>query len=163
TMSRSHRLARERQATRAAWVLFGGLLAAGLAPAVGPLPARPSAAEVKRLVRRLGSPDFAEREAAGKRLEALGEPALRALRKAEAGEDPEVRRRAGRLARAIERRLSGEVWLFAGHTGPVYGVDFSRDGRTAVSCGDDCTVRLWDVRAGHERRRFDVAAEDRYP
>ncbi|HEY7312221.1 MAG TPA: hypothetical protein VH643_22850 [Gemmataceae bacterium] len=55
--------------------------------------ARPS--EVERLIRRLGSDRFAQREAASKALDAIGEPALEALRKTrEASDDAEVRRRA---------------------------------------------------------------------
>ena len=35
-----------------------------------------------------------------------------------------------------------------GHTGAVYHAEFSRDGRTLVSCGQDGTVRFWDVATG---------------
>jgi uncharacterized protein (TIGR03067 family) len=69
--------------------------------------AAPTAApggEIDKLVRQLGSPKFDEREAAAGRLEALGEPALEALRKALRSEDPEVRRRARGLVDAIEGR-----------------------------------------------------------
>jgi len=67
--------------------------------------APPDAAEIDRLVRQLGSPRFAQREAAAKGLEAVGEGALDALRKAAGGsKDPEVRRRAGLLVEAIESR-----------------------------------------------------------
>ena len=35
-----------------------------------------------------------------------------------------------------------------GHTGPVYAVAVSADGRRAVSSGNDRTVRVWDLEAG---------------
>jgi formylglycine-generating enzyme required for sulfatase activity len=61
-----------------------------------------AAARIAALVKQLGDDAFAEREAAGAALEAAGEKALPALRKAaDASEDAEVRRRAGRLVRAI--------------------------------------------------------------
>jgi uncharacterized protein (TIGR03067 family) len=71
----------------------------------------PQAAEIDRLVRQLGSPQFAEREAAVARLETIGEPALEALRKAAGSDDGEVRRRTRALVEAIEakdyQRLEG--------------------------------------------------------
>jgi hypothetical protein len=57
-----------------------------------------------RLVDRLGSADFAEREAATRALEEIGAPVLPDLRRAAGSDDPEVRRRAGDLARRIGRR-----------------------------------------------------------
>jgi RNA polymerase sigma factor (sigma-70 family) len=67
-----------------------------------PVPAKkagptPFPAEVARLIGQLGDDDFDLREAATARLKAVGEPALPALRKALASDDPEVRRRAGRI------------------------------------------------------------------
>jgi len=60
--------------------------------------------EIDRLIQQLGSPKFAEREAASKRLEAIGTPAVKALRKAATtSPDTEVRRRAQRL-------LAGKNW-----------------------------------------------------
>jgi WD40 repeat protein/DNA-binding XRE family transcriptional regulator len=35
-----------------------------------------------------------------------------------------------------------------GHTGPVWGVSLSSNGRLLASCGADRTVRLWDTRTG---------------
>lgn len=62
------------------------------------------AARIDGLVRRLGSDAYAEREAAGKELEAVGGPALDALRKAATtDEDPEVRQRAADVFKRIRR------------------------------------------------------------
>ncbi|XP_057455551.1 uncharacterized protein LOC130746828 [Lotus japonicus] len=37
------------------------------------------------------------------------------------------------------------VYQFPGHQGAVRGLTVSTDGRILVSCGTDCTVRLWNV------------------
>ncbi|KAH9619889.1 hypothetical protein KSS87_006515 [Heliosperma pusillum] len=39
------------------------------------------------------------------------------------------------------------VSRFLGHQGPVKGITVSTDGRILVSCGLDCTVRLWNAPA----------------
>ncbi len=57
------------------------------------------------LVARLGSPRFAEREAAAAALKRLGRPALPALRKAQSGQDPEIRLRAAKVRDEIEASL----------------------------------------------------------
>ena len=57
-----------------------------------------------RLIDRLGSSDFAEREGATRALDDIGTAALPDLRRAAEGDDPEIRRRAGDLIRRIERR-----------------------------------------------------------
>ncbi len=60
---------------------------------------------IDRLIRQLGSESFAQREQAGKELEAIGTPALDALRKAAAtSTDAEVRRRAGLVEEEVLRR-----------------------------------------------------------
>lgn len=62
-------------------------------------------ADVAQLIRQLGSDDYAEREAAHQKIEALGESALDALRKAASeSDDPEVKSRAQRLRTAITAR-----------------------------------------------------------
>jgi hypothetical protein len=72
--------------------------------AAAPPPTPDPAAEVTRLIEQLGSEKFAEREGASKRLEAVGERALAALRAALTSDDLEVRRRASRLVAALERK-----------------------------------------------------------
>ncbi len=60
---------------------------------------------VAALVRQLGDQQFARRQAASRELEAIGEPALEALRRAAAAADsPEIRKRAEQLVKAIEPR-----------------------------------------------------------
>src|SRR3954447_6210280 len=92
------------------------LLLAGLAvgvsavvpsPAAGPA----EASRVAQLIEQLGSASFAERERATEELDAVGVPALEALRKAAASDDPEVRRRAGELLRKVEARAEAEKVL----------------------------------------------------
>jgi WD40 repeat protein len=38
-----------------------------------------------------------------------------------------------------------ELGHAAAHTGPVFGVAFTPDGKQLVSCGKDGAVRLWEV------------------
>ncbi len=113
-------------------------------------------AEIKRLIGRLGSNRFAERAAASKRLEAMGEAALGPLRSAAASPDPEIRKRAEAILRAIQRRLYGERRRFDGHAPHwVVGVAIAPDGRKALTGGFDRMMRLWDVESGRELRRFE--------
>jgi hypothetical protein len=61
-------------------------------------------AAIDKLVEQLGSDTFADRETAAKALDAIGEPALEALRAAAKSSEPEVRKRAAHLAASIETR-----------------------------------------------------------
>ena len=71
-----------------------------------PPPKRPDAKAIAALIAQLGSADFQERQAATKSLEAIGRPALAALREAaDKHDDAEVRRRAKGLIEKIENCL----------------------------------------------------------
>lgn len=77
-------------------------------------------AELSRFITQLGSHDYKERRAATQALDALGSSALDALRKASQAQDPEVRRRAESLARAIEKRVETAELLEPKHVHLVY-------------------------------------------
>ncbi|HEY7157478.1 MAG TPA: hypothetical protein VH575_26220 [Gemmataceae bacterium] len=78
--------------------------------AASPSPSKPlpkqsvDAAQLERLIRQLGSESFEEREAASKELDAIGQPAMPALRKARESADLEVRRRVAALLKSIEQK-----------------------------------------------------------
>jgi uncharacterized protein (TIGR03067 family) len=79
------------------------LLLAGSPPAVAD-PAE-EAGRIAALVRQLGHDEYARREEASQALEAAGEPALSALRKAaNSDDDPETRHRAVRIIRVVTGR-----------------------------------------------------------
>jgi WD40 repeat protein len=116
--------------------------------------------EIESHIAQLGSPKFAEREAATAALDAMGSKALAALRKAASShDDAEVRRRAGQLVDGIEQRLM-DARSFRGHEGGVYEVAFSADGRHLLSSGYDGKhrdvgmLRVWDAQSCTELRHF---------
>jgi hypothetical protein len=90
--------------------LLGVALGLAVAAGGGVTPAEPdrdaTAERVNRLIQQLGHPEFAKREAASKELDAIGEPAFDALRKAATSDrDAEIRRRADVIVQAIAGRI----------------------------------------------------------
>jgi RNA polymerase sigma factor (sigma-70 family) len=142
-----------------------GGVAAGLGREDQPAPVpkqetqTPDPQRVAALIRQLGDDAFAKREAASKELEAIGVPALAALKKARASDDPEIRRRATLLHQKIAAAL--QVFCYEGHAsggdGWVIGVAFSPDGKRVLSSAgvfgnpppeNGGSVRLLDARTG---------------
>src|SRR5262245_45360548 len=71
---------------------------------------------IAELIGKLGSPKFAERQAATKELNEIGAAALPALRKAAAdGGEAETQNRARQLVAAIEARVYGPLAELRGH------------------------------------------------
>lgn len=84
--------------------------AIGIAPSLTQARAETTSGRVATLVQQLGHPRFAKREEASKELDAIGEPALDALRKAAASsDDAEVRQRAERIVAAVTGRVRAAV------------------------------------------------------
>ena len=80
--------------------------------AFAPLAAQP-ADSLDAKVRALANPRYAEREKAARELEAIGEPALKALRDVARSNDEELRARAAVVADRIERSQRSERLLVA--------------------------------------------------
>jgi hypothetical protein len=92
-------------------VLFTGL-AFGVLAALPTNAAEPAdAAKIDKLIEQLGSAKFDEREQANKDLDAIGVPALEALRKAAKGNDAEISRRSAELVKGIEKRAETQIVL----------------------------------------------------
>jgi WD40 repeat protein len=128
------------------WLLAWGLLLA--AAAVAGRAETPDNPAVVRLVEKLGSTVFQEREEATKRLDALGESALPLLRRAVASEDLEVRLRARNLLGDIQRRLYGQRLALVGHRDVVVSIALSSDGTRVLTGSNDGSIRLWDLASG---------------
>ncbi len=94
------------------------------------------AERITKLVNDLGSDSFKEREQASKGLDAIGTPALEALRQAYKSEDIEVRQRAEDLVKKIERRIENAR---------ILSLAYSSDGKTLASGSADKTIKLWDM------------------
>jgi G protein beta subunit-like protein len=50
------------------------------------------------------------------------------------------------------------MMTFDGHTGNVTGIQFQNDGRWFVTCGEDKTVKIWDMRTSTATRDYDHRA-----
>jgi hypothetical protein len=100
--------------------LLGGLGLGLLASLPSSADETVSADKINRLIEQMGSGSFADREKATKELDAIGVPALEALRKAAKSDDVEVKRRAGELLKKIEKQAESAKLLAAKRVHLVY-------------------------------------------
>jgi WD40 repeat protein len=143
-------------------VLLGVLMAATGLGAFAAAPPPGVRTGVLALIEQLGDDDPDTHRSAARKLEALGEAALPALREAGRNHsDPDVRLRALVLARSLRARYWGLVKALgpgaALKAAPPLGgywfnrVQFSRDGRHAVTAGGALIV--FDLATGKELKR----------
>jgi hypothetical protein len=102
------------------------------------------AARIANLVAQLGNDDFEEREKASSGLDALGEPALDALRQALKSTDEEVRKRAETLIGKIEKRLETATALKAKRIHLVYKDTAVKDALADFEKKSGCPLALYD-------------------
>jgi WD40 repeat protein len=60
-----------------------------------------------------------------------------------------------KTVRLWDLEAGAQLKQFEGHSGKVFCVAISQDGRLGASGGEDRTVRLWDLEGGQEVRRFE--------
>ena len=120
------------------------------------------------LVARLGSPRFAEREAAAASLKRLGRQALPELRKARSAQDPEIRLRASKVRDEIESALLLEPTMVRldFHDRPLSEVVEAIGRRAGVSVSSDTAP--WIQRRRQDRsswppRRITLEAPEPLP
>ncbi len=119
------------------------LMALALSP---PTRAAPDDPEIPRLVHQLGSDNFAQRQEATKKLQAIGEPARAALRDASNSPDPEIQRRAATLLQEMNAKLL--VFSHKLHTHEIHGIALTADGSRVISASSDGTIRIVEVKTG---------------
>jgi predicted NACHT family NTPase len=109
---------------------------------------------INKLIEQLGSDHAKERQAAAKQLEAIGESAVEALRKASKDHiDPDVRLRAAVLIAAINKGVYEEIRSIKGKTNGYWinRVAFTPDGKQAVAAGG--AVIVYDLENSKELYR----------
>jgi WD40 repeat protein len=131
-----------------------GLVALGavMAWAAGPPPAPPR--EVPGLIGQLDDEDRDTRRGAMKELEAIGEAALPALRRAGRDHaDPDVRLRALVVASAVEGKICGERRRYSEPGDSPGQLALSPDAKLVATCGwidkkDLHYIRVWELGTG---------------
>jgi WD40 repeat protein len=117
---------------------------------------------VRALIGQLGDDAFEVREAAHKRLTAIGEPALDLLRTAgKENADFEVRQRLGQLIKSITDSFFVEVRRFDRPQGWMQRLAVTPDDRHVVALGFQ-SLRCLDLANGKETATFEWPKELRY-
>src|SRR5690349_761355 len=93
------------------WLLAPALALGWAAPVRGADPPKADAEQIAQLIKQLGSDEFEAREKATKDLEAIGTPALEALREAAKNGEPEVKTRATAILAKVEKTAVAEKLL----------------------------------------------------
>jgi hypothetical protein len=114
--------------------------------------AQPAEEAVERLIQQLGSRKYAEREAAARKLEAVGGPALPPLRRAARQANLEIRRRAEQLIRRIELAIEAARLLAGKRVRLVYKDTPVLDAVEDVAARTGLDVRVEGELSGLEGR-----------
>jgi WD40 repeat protein len=113
--------------------------------------------QIRDLVRQLGDDQFEKREEAGKKLIAVGEPALVTLQlAARVSEDPEIRQRARQLVVAINSKLFFVVRSIKANQALgawVTRVLVTPDGKKVIGAGTGPPA-IWDLDSGQQLEPF---------
>jgi WD40 repeat protein len=79
--------------------------------------------------------------------------------KARMSSDAEVRNRAADITKVIGNKLFGPDLRVTDHSGGVWSVVVSADGKRLLTSRDDRTLRLWDTGTGKELHVFEGHSE----
>jgi len=111
--------------------------------------------EIARLIDLLGDCDEDKRADAEKKLIEMGEAAHEAVTKAAKDHpDADVRLRATLLVKKIANYAFRELKKMTGHSKPIRSVVVFKDGKRAVTCGEDASIRIWDLGTGKETKEL---------
>jgi len=107
--------------------------------------------EINRLIDLLGDDDEDKRAEAEKKLIEHGEETHSYVAKAAKSHlDADVKLRATLLEKKIARGAFRELKNMLGHKEPIRDVAVTKDGKKALTCGEDMTIRVWDLGTGKE-------------
>jgi len=113
------------------------------------------AKEISRLIDLIGDDDEEKRTDAEKKLIELGEAAHAAVSKAAKDHpDADVRLRATLLVKKIANHAFRELRKMVGGNKALRSVVVTKDGKRAITCGEDGAIRVWDLETGKESKEL---------